>query len=285
MDPDDYRAQVEAEIAAAQAPTEGTSVDWSADAATRAAQILALGDAAANDDALFSELIQHLNDAGEDPSVRDAILTTLKNQAFRRGGFAQRSAAWTGALRQLTSDANQSLRLNALSTLANAKDGQAQDLLLAALRDPANGVVAPAIALQLLSGDLHSEVIPLARNLLQGSPDADTRYEALRALGTDAGSVQMFVDLLRNPAESSEVRRLALSALSSLAPDALVANAQDIVLRGDNDTDLVAASLSALAASNQAISPEVGERATTLASAGNEALQLAAGQIQARLQS
>lgn len=283
MDPNEFRDQVEREIAAAQPVAQATTVDESADAATQAATILALGSNIVDDDALFSRLLQRLADTNESVEVRSAILDAVQAQSFQTGRFARRAADWTAALRGLTRDPNQDIRVAALSTLSNDNDPQAQDLLIGALRDPANGVIAPVVALQLLSNDVHTEVFPLARGFVDNPPDEETKIAALRVLAADSQSVDLFTGLVNNASESSDVRIFALSALNSLSPDAFVANAGGLVMRGDNDANVVAASLVALSLIEQELAPDLLARIAALANSGTgDAIQLAAAQAQER---
>lgn len=284
MDPNDYKAQVQAAVQAVQPVTAPTSVDTTADARTQAGQILLLGRTIVQDDALFTQMLQRLANTSENTEVRLAILRALETQRFAPARFQRRTADWTAALRGLMNDPDLEVRITALDSLVNIGDPQVQDQLVSALRTPGpTAIVSQVVALQLLGNDVHSEVFPLARQIVDNPPNADTKLAALRLLAADAGSVSLFTGLLANAQETSDVRIMALAALNSLAPDTLVSNASSLVRSGDSNPDVMAASLVALATTSRPLPQDIAQAVNSLATSQTGSVQLAALQVQNRL--
>ena len=78
------------------------------------------------------------------------------------------------------------------------------------------------------------------------------REEALRVLATDPQSERLFARLLKDKSEARSVRRLSASGLQSLNPEAFEKTARKIVADEDEDNDIRAASLAALAHGREA---------------------------------
>ena len=266
MDPQAYRKQVEQEVEAARASKKtrrragrNTEVAFSGTEAAFSGPeaIRELGAQAVEDDAVFSGLLKQLGDASTDSATRAAIVDTIQGNSFASNKFAALRPRWLAALRALVQDKDTELRLRALSLLSNENDGHTQELLLSGLRDPKQALVSPEAALGLLSGDVHAEVVPLARALADKPPSPAARLEALRVLGGDADSVPLFTRILQDRQESPEARRLAVSSLSALAPDRLRKQASEVVMADDEHPDVVAFSLTALALHPNALSSTI----------------------------
>jgi hypothetical protein len=171
-------------------------------------------------------------------------------------------------LRAVAKDPDAELRQRALGLLAREGDGSAQRLLLTGLEDPAQALVPPEKALQLLSYDPKAEAYPIARRIVERPPNAEAKREALRLLAADAKSAKTFEKILADKSELADVRQLAATALQALAPDRLQALARSIVLDSGESPELQATSLTALSQfgdeKDLAVDETLGERVDAL---------------------
>jgi hypothetical protein len=251
-----YRKRYEAELAKSAEPPERT-----ADAArptdarpTAAARAKAIAAAPLDKDSLpeqVAELLATLRNREEPVTVRLAALRALAALDFLGPRFAPFRADYKQALRDVATDPAEELRENALELLAIDKDPYAQELLVAGLERPEAALVPDAKALQLLAYDDHAEIVPLARRVYKRSKGA-AREEALRLLATDPKSERLFSRLLKDKSEKRSIRRISASGLQSLNPDAFERTARKIVADEDDDNDIRATSLAALAHGREA---------------------------------
>lgn len=191
-------------------------------------------------------LLATLHSSAEPTQVREAALTALKAASFLGPRFAPFRAEYMQVLRDVAIDAEPSLREDALEVLAMEKDAYGQELLLRGLRDPAQALVPPAKAIQLLGYDVHAEFAPVVRDLLRKASDTATREEAVRLLAADPGSKALIEDLLTDRSQSGSVRALSATALQMLDPQSFEAAARKIVADDNEDDDLRATCLGAL---------------------------------------
>lgn len=284
MKPSAYRKQVEKEVKEARAKaTSRKAAPRGKDPASQMAAIEALGDQIFENDALFEQLLSQMGDPTENTSVRLTILGTIQAQGFASLHARARRPAWLAALRGLVDDPDPEVRFQALDLLSHEQDGHAQQVLLEGLREPSKAVVPPEKALLLLGNDIHAEVYPLARAIAANPPSPAAQREALRLLGADAESAPLFESIARDRGESPEIRRLAITALSTLAPANLRKYARTIVLSEDDDPEVVATSLAALAHDRAAAPADLVERVEELHRKGPPEVRVAAKRLLAKL--
>ena len=108
-----------------------------------------------------------------------------------------------------------------------------------------------AKAIQFLGYDDHAEFVPLVRKVYKRATGA-AREEALRVLATDPQSERLFTRLLKDKSEKPSIRRISASGLQSLNPEAFEKTARKIVADEDDDNEIRAASLAALAHGREA---------------------------------
>lgn len=279
MTPKDYRKQVEREIAAATRRRDSASgfrdasksatarrraltaaarieaaedvaaartlvAEKGADASLRAAAIEALGP---DDQTLMAQLVDTIRDVTEPLPVRRAALLTLQRASFMVVQFAPIRPSYLAAVRSIIRDPDEALRTRALEILAAEHDGEAQRALLDGLRNPAQALVPPVTALQLLSYDIHAEHYPIVRSLIASTSDPAVKVAALRILAADAGSRDQFAKLLRDKNESPEVRQVSASALQTVDRKAFRAEARKIILDDQEDQHVSATLMTGLA--------------------------------------
>jgi hypothetical protein len=253
-----YRKRYEAELAKAAAPkpreraaTAARTADKRPSAAARAKEIAA---APLDEDRLpdqVAELLATLRNREEPLTVRLAALRALAALDFLGPRFAPFRADYKQALRDVATDPAQELRENALELLAIDKDPYAQELLVEGLERPKDALLPEAKALQLLGYDDHAEIAPLIRRVYKRATGA-AREEALRLLATDPQSERLFSRLLKDKSEKRSIRRISASGLQSLNPEAFERTARKIVVDDDDDNDIRATSLAALAHGREA---------------------------------
>jgi len=260
MDPEEYRKRYEAELAKAAPPTQpgrGTRRAATAAAeerATPAARANAIAAAPLEEEDLpgrVAELLATLRNRDEPLRVRMAALQALGALDFLGARFDPFRADYKQALRDVATDPESELREIALELLAMDKDPYAQELLATGLEQPKDALVPEAKAIQFLGYDDHGEYVPLVRQVYKRAKGV-AREEALRVLATDPQSEKLFARLLKDRSETKSVRRLSASGLQSLNPEAFEKAARKIVADDDEDNDIRAASLAALAHGREA---------------------------------
>ena len=255
MDPEEYRKRYEAELAEAAPPTQpgrrraaraGATAGKRPTPAARANAIAAVPLDEKGLATSVPELLDTLRNRKEPLSVRMAALKALAALDFQPTLFEPFRPDYKQALRDVATDPEPELRESALELLAMERDPYAQELLATGLERPSEALVPEAKAIQFLGYDDHGEYIPLVRKVYTRSK-GPAREEALRVLATDPQSERLFARLLRDKSETRGVRRLSASGLQSLNPEAFEKTARKIVADEDEDNDIRATSLAALA--------------------------------------
>jgi hypothetical protein len=247
----DYRKRYEAELAKATPPkargkTAGRArTAKRASAATRAKEIAAEPLDKERLPERVEELLTILRDREEPSTVRLAALQALAALDFLGPRFAPFRADYKQALREVATDPERKLRVDALEILAVDKDPYAQELLVGGLKAPKDALVSEAKAIQLLGYDDHTEVVPLVREVYKRAKGV-AREEALRLLAADPQSEKLFDRLLKDKKEKRSVREISASALQSLNPEAFEKSARKILVDESDYDDIRAVSLSAL---------------------------------------
>ncbi len=199
-----------------------------------------------DNDQNLQSMLNLLRNKEEPIGVRLAALQSLQAASFSVVAFESCRGDYTAALREVAQDPDAELRQRALGLLAREKDGLAQKLLLDGLHNPEKALVPPEKALQLLGYDVHAEAYPIARAIISNPPNPSAKREAYRLLAADATAAPLFEKALRDKGESLEIRQIAASALHSLQPEKLQANAREMLLDAKEQDDMKASSLTAL---------------------------------------
>jgi hypothetical protein len=191
-------------------------------------------------------LLNVLGNKSEPIQVRLAALQSLGAAAFSVIAFESSRGDYLATLRKVADDPDPELRQRVLGLLMREKDGFAQKKLLDGLKRPANALLPPEKALQLLSYDPHGEAYAAARAVVKKPPNDGARREALRLLAADAKSAPLFEKVFRDKNELRENRQIAASALHALDPAKFQANARQILLDKSDYADIKATSVTAL---------------------------------------
>jgi hypothetical protein len=194
----------------------------------------------------LQSLLNVLRNVAEPIDVRLAALQSLQAASFSVVAFEACRGDYIAALREIARDPDLELRQRVLGILAREKDGFAQKKLLEGLEDPANALLPPEKALQLLSYDVHAEAYTAARAIVNKPPNPTAKREALRLLAADATASPVFERVLLDKAETAENRQISASALHALKPDRLQTVARGILMDTSEFTDIQATSLTAL---------------------------------------
>lgn len=214
--------------------------------------------------AVVDALIAVLDDGTAAAVVRRAALAELAALSFAVADFAPYTAQYRIALRAAATDPDPALAEDALEVLALGKDEYAQRILVSGLEDPGSATIPPVRALQLLGNDLHSGQYPLLRRIATTAGDIDERIAALRLLAADSDSTELLQRIVVDRSEDVAARTTSAVALNAADPGAFAAAARDIVLDPDDDDDLRAVCLTALAVAPQEV--EIPELADTVLS-------------------
>jgi hypothetical protein len=258
MDIAKYRKRYEAELAKASPPKRRARAAARAptgrkrpSAAARAKDIATAPLDENNLEQQVADLLATLRNGEESLTVRIAALDALAALDFLGPRFAPFRADYKQALRDVATDPTPQLRERALELLAIDKDPTAQELLVQGLKRPQDALVPEAKAIQLLGYDDHAEIVPLVRRVYKRAKGA-AREEALRVLATDPQSERLFRRLLKDKSEKRSIRRLSASGLQSLNPEAFDRAARTIIADEDDDNDVRATALAALAHGREA---------------------------------
>jgi uncharacterized protein (UPF0147 family) len=194
----------------------------------------------------FNSVLNVLRDPSEPIEVRLSAFEAVAAARFSARNFESCRADYIAALREVAEDANPELRRRALGALAREKDGFAQKKLLAGLKDPTKALVPPEKALQLLGNDVHADVYAIARELAAKPPSSLVQQEALRLLASDANSVQLLENILRDKNQPVEARQISAAALHAINPPKYQQQARELLLDKDENPDIQSMSLTAL---------------------------------------
>ena len=206
---------------------------------------------------LMSTLIALIADTDEKVEVRRAALAAVQASTFKTLEFRQWTPDYHDALRVAATDDDRNLRVQALDILALNKDPYAQQLLLQGLQKPRESLVRPVEAVRMLGYDVHAEHYPALRQIVAESKQPALRREALRVLAADSSSVDLMRDIAGDRQEDRQARTTAAIALQSLAPKEFAKVARDVVLDDEDDNDLRASVITALARSPEQAGSDV----------------------------
>jgi hypothetical protein len=234
MNVDDYRKAFTAEMEHQRQSTPGSP------------GLMTAHERAAEGPDPLTQAITTFRDSAQPAEARQTALRDIQTATFAGPGFDRYRASFRDALRAVAQDKNESLRTQALEMLAIDKDEVAQQLLLRGLQDPGQALVSTAKAVQLLAHDDHGAAIPVARRIMQGDYDLDTKEEALRALASDPNSTGLLADILANRAQPPRLRSLSASGLRLVDPQRFAQLAQSIVTDDHEDDEVRTNALGAL---------------------------------------
>lgn len=218
MSIESYRRQIERQVADAKGGPDPDAAER--EVLTRGGRPRTRGEAAPEDPRPTYEIaLDRLADASRPADVRVTALMTLKQEAISHPNFDEWRPRFLDGLRSAARADDHDLRFLALETLVQYKDPFAQQALVDGLRDPSRALLPAVEALHLLSYDAHAEALDVAQQYVQNPPDEATRREALHVLAASPQSADRFAELFADEGEDTEVRRLAATTLSSVAPD------------------------------------------------------------------
>ena len=242
MDPSEYRNQYQEEL---QRQGEGQTGarefvdnsmllsqirDQSEEPARRAAALRASGRDMGQRDESIDLLLELLKDKAQPHEVRAAALQVLQTLAFTSSLFMAKRPAFLATLRSIVDDPDTQIRQAAIEILALEKDEYVQRRLNEGLDDPSKALVNPEKAIQLLGQDVHAELYPRLREIVQNPPNPAAREEAVRLLAGDPESKDLLVELLRDKGEEVKIRTLSAVALQALDPGEFSEQAKQIVV-------------------------------------------------------
>jgi hypothetical protein len=216
----------------------------------RASAILALVNYSARNDKFQDELIEYLNNPEESEDIKNAALSVLQSNTFSSASFSAKRPAFINALRNLVkenkSSGRGSIKERSAEFLALEKDESIQRSLIEGLENPEKKIVEPEVAIQLLSYDLHSDLYPLLRNIVQNPPNQRSKKEALRALSSDSLSADLLLSTLNDKKEDKEIRHVCAVGLQSLQPERFQSSLKSILTDKEEDEELKVALLNTL---------------------------------------
>lgn len=236
MSIDSYRQQIEREIEEAQGREPAREAESTRDTLIRGTVTRGGGAPPADPRPSHEIALERLADEDQPTDVRLTALRVLKKEAISHPHFEDWRPQFHQALRKAAIAPDHELRFAALDTLMQHRDPSAQQALVGGLREPDKALLPPEEALRLLNYEPHAEVRDVAEEIVEAPPSEEARREALHILAADPGSKDRFAHLFRDESEASEVRRLAATALSSVAPETFKEIAREVRTRGGTRT-------------------------------------------------
>lgn len=204
----------------------------------RASVLRAIGRDMGNREESIDALLELLQDQTQPREVRLGALKTLLMLAFISPLFLSKRPDFLAALRSIVEDPDPAVRQAAIEVLAMEKDEYVQRRLIEGLEDPSRALVSPEKAIQSLGQDVHAELYPRLREIIQNPPSPAAREEAVRLLAGDPESRELLVNLMSDKAEDLHIRTLSAAALQSVDPVEFTQQAKQIVLDDAEDDDL-----------------------------------------------
>ena len=254
----DYRAQLEAELAAERFEEEQVLelvevhqilANKSSTTATRAS---ALGRCEFGDDEFdewVSTCLSVLNDESERVAVRMAALDQLKSLVFMAELFEPHHASFRESLQRVALSKSSTMRFSALEYLSHDGDGFAAAQLMAGLRGESPLLVSQEDAIRFVGEDEHTDIAELLRDQFD-QLSAAAKLEAAQVLGADPRSAPMMAEVAADKRNAKALRLACLSSVQNSDPQQYQSMAERLVLDEEEINDVRAAALSGLAASN-----------------------------------
>lgn len=221
--------------------------DKGRDARLRSAALQVISRGVSGRPELIDGLLDLLRDASEPVELRLNALAILQQSSFQVAQFAPKRPAFLDTLRSVVDDPHPDVRRRVIGVLAREKDEYVQRRLLEGLEHPSRALVRPAKAIQFLGYDVHAAYFPLLRRIVANPPTRAAKREAVRLLAADPEAKELLIALLRDKNESLDVRTVSAVALQSLDPQRFEGEARRIVLDDDEDDQLRATCITALA--------------------------------------
>lgn len=202
----------------------------------RASALKAIGQDVGTRDESIDVVLGILKDPAQLRELRMAALQVLQMLAFTSLLFMSKRPEFLATLRSIVDDPDATVRQAAIEILALEKDEYVQRRLNEGLDDPSKALVSPEKAIQLLGQDVHAELYPRLREIVQNPPSPAAREEAVRLLAGDPESKELLVELMRNKGEELKLRTLSAVALQALDPSEFTDQAKQIVI-DDSEND------------------------------------------------
>lgn len=192
-------------------------------------------------------LLRVLSTPEEPDELRLAALTTLQQCSVQVAEFRPYMADFISALRIATGSELAELREQAMDLLALHHDPYVQEILVDGLRNPDTATVEPAKALRMLGYDVHAEHYGLLHEIVDTARQPQLRRMALRLLAADSGAKDTFARIAADRSDDPVARSTSAVALQALAPQEFDSLAKTVVADEDDNDDVRATMLTALA--------------------------------------
>jgi hypothetical protein len=246
-----YLDSIEAAVAARPPPVPGKAVnDYAATTNPDPAKLMGMINGIYLQADTFAESARALLDIVANESLptdpRMLALSRLGEAEFHPVRFAPFAAEYNELLRKLAVCPDKDLRHAALERLTLTNDSYAQKLLRQGLEKKRKPLMPPAKAIQLLARDDHAAARPLFRELAANGKGR-VREQALRALAADSKSAALFEQIATDKKEATPLRQIATVNLRNTSANRFAKVARKLVLDDDEDDNLRAAAVSAIA--------------------------------------
>lgn len=220
--------------------------DVAADPRLRAAALESITTVVGRDEGLMKEIISFIGDINQPDALRDSALSVIKTKSFSSPLYEALAPQFYEELKKIVTQDNAPLKTVALQNLAQEKDPFAQNKLIEGLENPTLQLVQPELAIQFLSYDIHTNIFPTLRRIVQNPPNFESKREAIRILSGDPSSSALLRNTLEDENENPEIRHASALSLQLQDPKEMEKISKNLILKKEVNPELKTALLNTL---------------------------------------
>jgi hypothetical protein len=228
----------------------GILKDEKADAGLRVLALYKLTHAVALDKNLILYVLRLLKNKNLSADLRKAAFNCIQTVRFSSPVIAGLQTQITDAFKSLVEDKNQKIRESVITYLAQQKDEFVQRKLLEGITEPAKALLPEEKAVHLLGYDIHAGIYPTLRSIVEKSSNNYSRMEAIHILGSEPDARDLLLKVYNNKKERFGVRKNSLMALKMYHPEEFNTVAAATAVDSNENANIRAVSINALAHSN-----------------------------------
>jgi len=228
----------------------GILKDDKADPGLRVLALYKLAHAIASDKNLILYVLRLLKNKNLPGDIRKAAFSCIQSIRFSSPVIASVQTQITDIFKGLVEDKNQKIREDVISYLAQEKDEYVQRKLLEGIHEPAKALLPEEKAIHLLGYDIHAGIYPILRNIVEKSSNNYSRMEAIHILGSEPDAKDLLLKVYNNKKERYGVRKNSLMALKTYHPEEFNRVATSTAVDDQENPNIRAISINALAHSN-----------------------------------
>ncbi len=228
----------------------GILKDEKADTGLRVLALYKLTHAVSLDKNLIIYVLGLLKNKKLSADLRKAAFNCIQTIKFSSAVVAGLQSRITDVFKSLVEDKNQKIRESMITYLAQQKDEFVQRKLLEGIAEPAKALLSEEKAVHLLGYDIHAGIYPTLRSIVEKSSNNYSRMEAIHILGSEPDAKDLLLKVYNNKKERFGVRKNSLMALKMYHPEEFNTVAAATAVDSNENANIRAVSINALAHSN-----------------------------------